>query len=189
MKRIPSLLSILISSLLLGFLVFPSVVFAHGGFQKSSGSTVVYITQSPISPLIGERVMFYFALRDEGVKIQGSMNDQNLTNWPVILTLIDTYYGDESKDKIILKKQFQTDVNGNFTFEYTFPKENYFDIDLQYKDKSGKLQRTGFLVQPRKTKLITLEKYSTNPKYLLASFILGGIIFLLVEYIFRKRAN
>lgn len=123
--------------------LLPSIAIAHGGVQKSAGNVTIYITQSPISPFVGEQVQFTFVL--------GKIDSlDRLRQWPVTLTLIDTFYGDESKDKVILTEQKATDANGAFQFTYTFPKENYFDVDLKFKDPiTGKEENTGFLVQPR----------------------------------------
>lgn len=137
MRNICTLLVAIITTLLL-----PMLVVAHGGVEKTSGKTSVYITQSPISPLVDEEVHFTFVLK-QGVNAP-------LRNLPVKLTLIDTYYGDESKDTVILTETKQTDANGAFQYSYTFNKENYFDIDLSFIDPTDNTeQEVGFLVQPR----------------------------------------
>lgn len=145
-------LGILTVGLVTSFLIFQlaTLAFAHGGFEKRAGNIVVSVSQDPISPLVGEKVKMYFSFRDESIPVKQSLNEQDLTNWPVTLSVIDTYYGDQSKDKTIFKKDLKTDANGGFSFEYTFNKENYFDIDLRLKDSQGKDQETGFLIQPRK---------------------------------------
>jgi len=138
------------------FLVFtlvsffsPKIVYAHGGFEKRAGSVVVYVKQQPLSPLVGEKVQLWLSFRDEGDTSAKNLNDQDLVNWPVQLSVIDTFYGNESKDTILYQKDFITDPNGGFSFEYTFTKENYFDIDLRLKDKKAMSQQTGFLIFPR----------------------------------------
>lgn len=124
------------------FLAFPVYAFAHGGVQKQAGNTTVYISQNPISPLVGEQVHITFVLK-QGLNAP-------LRNMPVILTLIDTYYGDESRDKIILKKSETTDANGAFEFQYIFSKQNYFDVDVSFVDPTTKTRvSTGYLIQPR----------------------------------------
>lgn len=139
--------SVLVITLVAIFL--PKVVFAHGGFEKRAGSVVVYVKQQPLSPLVGEKVQLWLSFRDEGDTLAKNLNDQDLVKWPVQLSVIDTFYGDESKDTILYQKDFITDPNGGFSFEYTFTKENYFDIDLRLKDKKGMSQQTGFLIFPR----------------------------------------
>ncbi len=168
-------------------LLLPEQASAHAGFEKRVGNTIVYVKHSPISPLVGEKVTIYLSFRDESIKTN-SLNDQNLKNLPVLLSVIDTYYGDESKDTVIYQKQFVTDANGGFTFEYTFMKENFFDIELQFVDTQNKKQRVGFLVQPRKTRLITLTKESTNPLYLIVAFVMGGGTYYIVQK-FRDRGH
>lgn len=144
--------------------LLPSIVLAHGGVQKSAGNVTVYITQSPISPFVDEQVQFTFVL--------GKTDSlDRLRQWPVTVTLIDTFYGDESKDKVLLTEQKITDANGAFQFTYIFPKENYFDIDLKFKDPiTSKEENTGFLVQPR---LVANNK--TN-YYRLISVAIGSLI-------------
>lgn len=160
-------------------LLTPIAALAHGGVQKSAGNVTVYITQSPISPFVGEEVQFTFVL--------GKTNSlDRLRQWPVTLTLVDTFYGDESRDKIMLTEQKTTDANGAFNFTNTFPKENYFDIDLQFIDPStGEKENTGFLIQPRFT-----NKTRTN-YYILASVAVGGILlgFKLHSLINKKKGQ
>lgn len=147
MYRFLSLLFFLFAAI---FLFFPrETVSAHGGFEKRAGTVVVYVKQQPLSPLVGEKVQFWLSFRDEGDSSAKNLNDQDLVHWPVQLSVIDTFYGDESKDTILYQKDFITDPNGGFNFEYTFTKENYFDIDLRLKDKKGISQQTGFLIFPR----------------------------------------
>lgn len=139
--------------------------YAHGGVEKRAGNVTIYLTQNPISPLIGEKVQFTFVLN------QGD-NIDRLGNFPVTLTLIDTFYGDATQDKTILTQNFTTDANGAFQFEYIFNKENYFDIDLKFKDPvSGKNEDLGFLVQPRFS-----EKNSINLWQIIPSLIVGLIL-------------
>lgn len=127
----------------LAILCTPSLANAHGGFEKRAGDTVVYITQSPISPYAGEQVNINMVFQQYN----------SLERWKsldVQIKLIDTYYGDESKDKVIFTTTQATDVNGSLNFSYTFTKENYFDVDLSFTNpKTGKREETGFLIQPR----------------------------------------
>jgi hypothetical protein len=123
-------------------LLFPLTALAHGGVSKDVGNATVYLNQSPISPFVGEKVVMAFSLKDK--------NSQPLKNLTVKLTLIDTYLGDQSKDKVILTQNVVTEVNGDFEFDYTFPKENYFDVEMDFADPiTHEDLNTGFLVQPR----------------------------------------
>jgi hypothetical protein len=162
-------------ALLIIFFFFPTSVFAHGGFLKQAGNIVVDINSSPISPFVGEKVDVYATFKDTSKKIKSSLSDQNLTDWPVEITVIDTFYGDQSKDKVIYKQGAKTNSNGGLDFTYTFPKENYFDIEYTLKDTTGKLQTTGFLIQTRS---------QNNNWFLLAAFIFGGVVSF---FLFRSK--
>lgn len=161
-------------AILIFIALLPSIALAHGGVQKSAGNITVYITQSPISPFVAEEVQFTFVL--------GKTDSLGrLREWPVTLTLIDTFYGDESKDKVILSEQKKTDANGAFQFTYTFPRENYFDIDLKFKDPTtGKEENTGFLVQPR----LATNTHTDYYKFVgiaIASAIVGAGIYAFIN--------
>ena len=172
--------------LLINFVIFlglmPLQSEAHGGVQKSTGNIVVYISQSPISPLVGEKVKFTFVIKRKD-ELQG------LQNFRVNLTMIDTFYGDETKDKIILSTEKKTDANGAFQFDYVFNKENYFDIDLAFKDPiTGEQENTGFLIQPRNIPGYPPEKFAFTE--LFAGIFLGltmGIA--IVTYIYSRSRN
>ncbi|HYV33346.1 MAG TPA: hypothetical protein VE973_00660 [Candidatus Limnocylindria bacterium] len=157
-------------------LVTPMLALAHGGVSQNIGNVIVYLNQSPISPLVGEKVDMNFVVRD--------ISNQPLSKLDVKLTLIDTFYGDESKDKEILQQNFKTDNNGAFDFSYTFNKENYFDVDLDFVDPiTHKSENTGFLVQPR------AAKTESDKIQLLQLFIasIGGLVVgLLITKIFKK---
>jgi hypothetical protein len=127
---------------LIVLLVWPLAAQAHGGSSKVIGNAIVTLNQNPLSPLTGERVAFNFKLTD--------FSGRALPDVSVKLALIDTFYGDASKDQTILQEEFKTDVNGTFDFDRTFSKENYFDLDLTFNDPvTGQEEQTGFLVQPR----------------------------------------
>lgn len=166
MRNIFAVLVTIITALLL-----PMLVVAHGGVEKTTGKTSVYITQSPISPLVGELVQFTFVLK-QGVNAP-------LRNLPVKLTLIDTYYGDESKDIVVLTEAKQTDANGAFQFSYTFTKENYFDIDLAFTDSTDNTeQEVGFLVQPRTPSIIKNTK--------IINTIIAGVVGLALGMLLQR---
>ncbi len=116
--------------------------YAHAGVMKNAGDIDVILKQSPLSPLVGENVSMTFIFTEHD-------GNEQMRGHDVKLKLIDTFYGDESKDRVVLQKHYTTDVNGVISFEYAFPKENYFDVELVFLDQSGTLQQIGFLVQPR----------------------------------------
>ncbi len=126
--------------------------FAHGGFMKEAGSVKVYVKQVPVSPLVNEKVKFNVAFRDAAIPDGGEINKQDLAYKPVTVRVVDTFYGDESKDKVVSTKVYMTDRTGTIEFSETFTKENYFDIDFAIKDDKGEVQKTGFLVLPRDPK-------------------------------------
>jgi hypothetical protein len=132
--------SILLASALL---LLPSLADAHAGVMKTAGDIDVIYKQTPLSPFVGETVQMNFVLTKH------DLNDQ-VRNHPVLLQVMDTYYGDETKDTLLKEEQLVTDVNGSINFEYAFAKENYFDIELSFTDLSGQEQETGFLIQTRK---------------------------------------
>lgn len=166
-------------------LFFPVIVSAHGGVANKAGSVMVYLKQDPISPFVGEEVRLTLTLRDENRPSTGSMNDQNLVNWPVTVSVIDTYYGDQVKDRVIYRQQFTTDLNASFNFSYTFTKENYFDIDLDFTDASGNPQETGFLVQPRmNTGPVKYSKYHLWD--IVVAMVIGALAMLTASRIRHK---
>ena len=93
-----------------------------------------------------------------------------LTGLEAKVTLIDTYYGDESQDQIISSEVKKTDANGALEFSFTPTKENYFDIELVFKDPvSGEEVTTGFLVQPR-------AREKNNPIWIIGMLIAGAFV-------------
>lgn len=133
------------------FIFSPFAAQAHGGVEKSVGNTTIYLTQTPLSPLVGEKVKMTFVFGKIGTT-------ERLRNLDVELNLIDTFYDDATKDEIILTQQKKTDENGAFEFEYTFNKENFFDVDLKFKDPATQEdQDIGFLVEPRSIKGIRFD--------------------------------
>lgn len=137
---------------------------AHGGVEKSRGNTIVYLSQEPLSPLVGEEVMMTFVLgRPTGT--------DRLRDLEVELTVIDTFPDDATKDQVILKETKRTDANGAIEFAYTFTKENFFDVELNYKDPSNNQEEeVGFLVQTR-----SQPPVPSRTKELML-FLAGGIV-------------
>jgi hypothetical protein len=171
-----------VKSLILGLIILfaPSIALAHGGVSKDVGSATVYLKQSPLSPLVGEEVKFFFAL----AKTEGNAALRNL---PIKLTLIDTYAGDESRDKTLLTKKIVTDVNGDFDFSFTFNEENYFDIDLSFADPvTGQEETTGFLVQPRVASGTLAIPNKETPSYSWIYAILGLAVGMGIANAFKK---
>ncbi len=120
----------------------PAVIFAHGGVSKNVNNAIVFLNQNPLSPLVGEEVVFTFSITDK--------NFQPLRNLQVQVKMIDTFFDDPFQDRIAFEETYTTDANGAFEFKYTFEKENYFDADLVFADPvSGQENSTGFLVQTR----------------------------------------
>lgn len=131
----------ILSLFVLAFLPFSAQ--AHGGVEKSAGSVVVYLTQEPLSPMVGEKVAMTFVFEDK-------MSGAKIENLSAELKLIDTVHDNPSQDKVILTKQVQTDANAAISFEYTFDKPNYFDVELSFSDpKTKEQEEVGFLVQTR----------------------------------------
>lgn len=124
------------------FLFFPHLAMAHGGVEKSSGNILVTLFQTPLSPLVGEKVTFTFILSNPTKTII-------LKNKQVRIVVTRTTTGDASKDKIVYAQTVKSDVNGIINFAYTFPFTNYYDIDLEFGKPHDETKTTGFLVQPR----------------------------------------
>jgi hypothetical protein len=169
---VPKLKIILLVSL--SFFIFPIQSLAHGGVSKNVGNTVVYLNQSPLSPRLGDEVQLSFAFRDK--------DNKNLSHLPVILSVIDTYFGDALKDQEVGKQQLTTDVNGDLDFSYKLTKTDYFDVELTFKDPvDGKDDTTGFLIQAQKG-------YSQT--VVLLGVFLGIIVGLVIGFfLFRIRKN
>lgn len=128
-------------NILLFYFLSASIGFAHGGMKQIGGDIIVTDFQTPLSPYVGEKVTSTYIFTNSA--------NVRLVNKPVTLKLIDTYYGDQSKDKVILTKQMTTDVNGIIFYDYTFNKANYFDTELTFTDSHNVLQTIGFLIQTR----------------------------------------
>ena len=124
------------------FLSFPLTIFAHGGVEKRADDVLVTLFQTPLSPLVGENVSFAFVTTDVS-------KNTRLVNKAARLVVTQTTTGDASKDKIIFTKNVVSDSNGIINFSYTFPKTNYYDIDLEFGKPNDETHTTGFLVQPR----------------------------------------
>jgi hypothetical protein len=129
---------------ILVLLLVPWVSGAHGSVSKNVGNAVVYLNQTPLSPFVGEKVNLAFTITDTKF--------QTLKNTDVQLVLVDTFFNDASRDQTILTQNLKTDDNGALLFEYRFPKSDYYDVELSFKDPvTGVEEATGFLVQPRQT--------------------------------------
>jgi hypothetical protein len=162
---------------IIAVLVIPLSAAAHGGVYKNVNNSSVVLIQNPLSPIVGESVVFSFTLLD---KSNTPLADRN-----VKLTLIDTFFGDPTKDQEILAREFKTDANGAFEFEYRFEKANYFDVDLEFNDPvTNAVNETGFLVQTRANPSKLNELFQ-----ILSLGLLGALTgFLLVKFTRRKKA-
>lgn len=158
-------------------LIFPIQAYAHGGVEKSAGNILVTLFQTPLSPLVGEKVNFAFILTDLS-------KSHVFKNKNVELIVTQTTIGDPSKDKIVYTGKVQSDVNGTINFSYVFLKTNYYDIDLAFGKPNDESKTTGFLVQPR-------ENLQNNIQFLeilvVASFVLNCIfVFVWLRNFLRK---
>jgi len=124
------------------FLYFSQSVLAHGGVEKSAGNILVTLFQTPLSPLVGEKVNFAFILTNPA-------KTKVLKNKRARIVVTQTTTGDASKDKIVYTQTVKSDVNGTINFDYAFSKTNYYDIDLELGKPNDEANTTGFLVQPR----------------------------------------
>ena len=159
------------------FFELSSTTFAHAGVQKRNSEFIVTFYQSPISPLVGENVKVTFVVTDHNLNSQKGLEGR--------LNLIDTFYGDESKDKKILERTFKTDANGAFEFEYTFNKENYFNIELQFKGREEKVEHVDFLVQPRKVKNSDNIPLPTA----VTIFVFGSLVGIFITFILKRKEH
>ena len=149
------------------FLTFNSTVLAHGGVEKTSGPVTVNVHQNPLSPLVDEKVKITFIFNDTELK-------KRIPDLPVKLKVIDTFTGGASKDKIIFESDEKSDKNGALNFEYTFEKENYFDVELEFADHHSKKQTIGLLIQPRSPK----QEPKNNKSFSTPVFILRIVNFI-----------
>lgn len=155
--------------LLIICLVFPiQQISAHSGVLKKSGDIFVTFYQSPLSPLVGEEVKITFVVTDAEYKPHENLHGT--------LKLIDTFYGNESKDKIILTKPFITDDNGASELAYTFTKQNFFSLELQLAGYEEKWQHIDYLIQPRQAGLPIIETKKTEKNSNILLFLLGSIV-------------
>ncbi len=163
--------------LFLALFFYAQTSFAHGGVSKNVDNSIVFLTQSPISPLLGEKVHFSFSLKDASYNAQAHKD--------IRLSVIDTAFNDEANDKIIFTQRLNTDVNGDFDFSYTFHKQNYFDIELTFLDpKTGSPETTGFLVQPRDNRGFL----TTNIGLIISCLFLGFAAGRLIQRRTKNRA-
>ena len=126
--------------ILIGF--YPRSAFAHGGVEKSVGNILVTLFQTPLSPLVGEKVDFAYILSDP-------TKTKMLKNKQARIVVTQTTVGDPSKDTVVYTQTVKSDKNGTINFSYTFPKTNYYDIDLEFGKPRDEANSTGFLIQPR----------------------------------------
>lgn len=151
----------------------PLLLYAHGGVEKTAGGVVIVLKQDPISPLVGEKVKMNFVFIDKDNRLE------RYPHFPVTLSLIDTYYGDESKDVEILRRTLKTDINGSLDFEYTFKRENYFDINFTFKDPTTKnLEETGFLIQARDSANLNIVEKDYKVTYFVILILISALLLI-----------
>ena len=156
----------------------PLYLSAHGGVEKSVGNVTVFLSQDPISPLAGEEVKMTFIFANK----QNAL--ERYSGLEVNLTLIDTFFGNASLDKVILERTLVTNSNGAIEFSYTFNKENFFDVDMVFTDPStGLEENVGFLVQPR----AKINQLQSNDFW--AGLILGIIAMLFLFKIYTGKSG
>ena len=131
---------LILASSLVGILLMPMTVLAHGGVQHNTDDAVIALYQTPLSPVVREYVETDFIFSDKA--------GARLKNMSVKLTLTDNYTGNEAKDKVVLVQNTKTDANGILRFAYRYPKPDFYDIDLDFT-VNDKPQEGGFLLQIR----------------------------------------
>lgn len=146
-------------------MAFPLHVSAHGGVEKTVANTKVTLFQTPLSPFVNEPVDFSFILSN-------AKTLQRIQNKQLRLEVIKTVTGHEDQDHVVLKKEVTSDVNGVINFSYTFPKTNYYDIELQFGKEGDEASSTGFLVQPRSPTQIPVLVYTVLALSLIANVLL-----------------
>lgn len=148
-----------ISSVIIVFIALcaPAISSAHGGFEKGVDDFRIFVNQDPISPLVGESVTTYIQVMTQEIK--------PIPDLPVTITLIDTAFDDEPNDEVVYVKHYRTNINGSLNFDYTYDKENYFDIEVSFKDpQTGRDEQTGYLVLPRDDKPGYIGQAPTGPR-------------------------
>jgi len=168
----------LLTLLFLCGVVFPTKINAHGGVQKLGGSTVVTIRQTPLSPLVGEKVKFTFVVSDPNF-----IPDRNLR---VTLSLwkIEIVEG-KAKEIKILERPYLTSANGAFDFEYTFAEEKEFYLAFEFEGRKG--GDFHYVIKPR---MITKEMLGIKDRVpeIFIAFGLGcGLTFLVMSRRVRKK--
>lgn len=171
---------LLVFAVFLVFLIFPLTIFAHGGVEKRAGDILVTLFQTPLSPLVGEKVDFAFILTDP-------TQTKHLVNKSARLVITKTAYNDPKDDKIVFTKNLTSDVNGTIDFSYAFPTTNYYDIDLQFGKPNDEANTTGFLVQPRQNNSDSIELLSV---ILIISLLINVVcLFIFLKFYKKKIKN
>jgi hypothetical protein len=166
MKKIVLFLSIFL------IFFFPNLVSAHGGVEKSAGNILVTLFQTPLSPLVGEKVNFAFILTDPS-------KSHVLKNKNAEIIVTQTTTGEPSKDKIVYTKKVTSDVNGIINFTYIFPKITYYDIDIAFGKLNDESTTTGFLVQPR-------EDFQNNIQFLEILVVISLILNFIFAFVWLR---
>jgi hypothetical protein len=154
----------------------------HGGFEKISGNAIIFVNQVPISPLALEEVNMNLVFKDRSFKV--------LENLPVSVQLVNTAYGDQSKDIFLLSQNLVTDANGSLDFHYAFPSEGYYDVEFSFADPvTHAADETDVLIQVRSASVPASQDSLKNTNIWLAEYIPGAVIFcaLVTMVLWRSR--
>lgn len=127
---------------LIFFLIPFSNALAHGGVQDSAGNVTATFFQAPFAPIIGKSVALSFILTDKD-------SNKRLINYPGVLVIKETFYGDEAQDITLLTKNVKSDVNGEIALNYVFTKDKIYDIEITFPKVKDPENSVGFLLQPR----------------------------------------
>lgn len=154
----------------------PYQALAHGSVSNQAGNAVVFLTQQPLSPLVGEEVRMTFSVRNKELRA--------IPQTDVVLKLVKT--GDEpSQDEIVLTETKTSDVNGSFDFYYKFPEEDYYDVELSLQDPiTSESIAVGFLVQTRNSTQSFFDQY----KYWIIGIVLADC-FIVIMLLQRQKTG
>lgn len=163
---------------LLLFLPPISQSFAHGGVEDSVANVTVTFFNDPFAPIIGKNVLFTAIFTDK-------QNEKRLTNYSGVLTIKETVYGEEGKDITLLTKNVKSDENGTVTFNYTFPKDKIYDIEIAFPQIKEAENSVGYLLEPRYP-----QSSNSNSLYTVGLFtILGFALGIGFFFVFKNLQN
>lgn len=151
------------------FLFAAANAYAHGGVSQNVGDAIVFLNQTPLSPLVGENVNLSFSITDSEFA--------PLANREISVAVIKSVLNHPEQDQQITKQIIKTDANGSFDFSYKFETSDYYDVELTFADpKTAGDDTTGFLIQPRD---VAVQTKKSNVLLILTVGIAGVIMGLL----------